>query len=90
MAKYVMNAAGVVNSVSEEHFENYLTEYVDGRPYLKHGFTELTEAEAKTRHPQLFGAPDPEVLKHQTVEELAQAAQRKRLEGEILGTGAAE
>ncbi|WP_369045148.1 hypothetical protein [Sinomonas sp. P10A9] len=90
MAKYVLNPHGVVHSLTEADYDNYLTEWVDGRPYLKHGYTELTEAEAKTRHPQLFGAPDPAVLKHQTVEELARAAQRQRLESEILGNGTAE
>lgn len=62
MAKYVRNPAGAVHSVTDEQYEAMLEG--DGETserYLPHGYTELSDADAKKAHPQLFGAKDPQV-----------------------------
>lgn len=87
MTKYVRNEEGGVHSVSEEHFENVLHETTAaGRSYLLPGWEEISEAEARESHPQLFGVPDPQITF--TDDELAREASRQRMLGELHGTSA--
>lgn len=82
MTKYIRNEEGGVTSVTDEHFENVLQETSEsGRRYLRHGWSEITEEEARKAHPQLFGAPDPQVT--YTPQELALALQQKRMLDEL-------
>ena len=82
MTKYIRNEDGGVASVTDEHFENVLHETSEGgRRYLKHGFSEISETEARKAHPQLFGAPDPQIS--YTQKELAEAVQRKQMLDEL-------
>jgi hypothetical protein len=62
--KYLKNPLGAVHSVTEEHFAALLEKGDDNIDYLPHGWTELKEAEARKANPQLFGTPDPRVLKN--------------------------
>jgi hypothetical protein len=72
---YVRNEEGAVHSVTREHYEKYLVQRTNaGRTFPLPGWTEITEAEAKKNHPQLFGKPDPTIV--YTDEELIRAAQR--------------
>ena len=84
MTKYIQNEEGGVQSVSDEHFENVLHEDSEGgRRYLKHGFRELTEAEARDRLPQLFGKADPQVVYRP--DELKAQLEKQRSEAEFYG-----
>lgn len=68
--KYIRNEAGGVHSVDEDFLEhNIKVDSQDrtgsaavGTTYLPHGWTEITEDEAKAAHPQLFGARDPQIV----------------------------
>lgn len=75
--RYIESETGGVHSVTEEHFNKYLMTEPNnnGKSYLLPGFQEITEAQAKKKHPQLFGEPDPQIV--YTDEELVRAAQRK-------------
>jgi hypothetical protein len=84
MTRYIKNELGGVHTVDDEHVERFLTAYSDnGRPYLKHGITEITEEEARELHPQLFGAPDEQVT--YTDNELNAQIQRKRMLDDLFG-----
>lgn len=91
--KYVRNLEGGIHSVDEELLENKILEDAAGNTgarargpkYLPHGWSELTEDEARASHPQLFGAPDPQI--HKNVEELQKELTHKRLMDELYGTG---
>ncbi len=86
MTKYIRNADGGVHSVTDDHFdEHMLVTTQNGSRYLKPGIAEITEAEARAAHPQLFGQPDPEVLKAMTPAELVELSQKRRLEAELNG-----
>jgi hypothetical protein len=89
MTKYVRNEEGGIHSVTDEHFENVLQELSEGgRPYLKQGWTEVTEQEARNAHPHLFGKADPRVT--YTPAELTAAVDRKRMLDELYDVGALE
>lgn len=63
MTTYVRNAFGVVHSVTDEDYEKYLTQRGDnGELYPLPGWSVIKEAEARKASPQLFGAPDPNVV----------------------------
>lgn len=86
MTKYVRNEEGGVHSVTDEHFEKVLhTTTKAGNTFLLPGWTEITEAEAKKAHPQLFGVPDPNV--YLSDEEAARAATREKALRELRGEG---
>ncbi|GAB6859103.1 hypothetical protein [Microbacterium xylanilyticum] len=74
MTIYIENELGAVHSVTEEHYEKFLTARgVDGGVFPLPGITVITEEQAREKHPHLFGAWDPQVTF--TPEELI--AQRK-------------
>lgn len=82
MTKYIRNEEGGIQSVTDEHLEKYLKQRTAaGNSYLLPGYAEITEKEAKTAHPQLFGQPDPQIT--YTDDELVRAANRKKLLAEI-------
>lgn len=84
MTKYIKNERGAVHSVDDEHFDIYLTTRTnDGGRFVIPGVTEITEDEARTLNPQLFGAPDPQVSF--TDDELSTQIQRRRLLDELFG-----
>jgi hypothetical protein len=68
--KYIRNEAGGIHSVDEDFLEENIKEDSAGRTgkaakgtkYLPHGWSEVTEEEAKAAHPQLFGAHDPQIV----------------------------
>jgi hypothetical protein len=63
MTVYIRNAYGVVHSVSDEHYEKYLTQRSDnGKLYPLPGWAVIEEDEAREADPRLFGAPDPNVV----------------------------
>lgn len=65
MTVYIKHAGnGAVHSVTEEHYNTYLTEpsKIDGQRYPLPGITVIDEKEAEELHPQLFGAWDPQVV----------------------------
>ena len=79
MTRYIRNEEGGVHSVTEEHFQERLHETTPaGNRYMLPGWSEISEAQAKKAHPQLFGAPDPGVV--YTSKELKEV--RDRLEWE--------
>lgn len=85
MAVYVRNAYGVVHSVTEADYEKYLTQRSDnGQLYPLPGWAVIDEDEARAAHPQLFGAPDPNVVPNLTEIKLEREriALRKELEAE--------
>lgn len=60
--KYVQNAAGGVQAVSDTHASRYLTIVDDaGNEQPKPGYRFLNEKQARTANPQLFGEADPQV-----------------------------
>jgi hypothetical protein len=62
MAKYIKNPGGQVHSITDEHYESLLEGDGDTEQrYLPHGYSDVTEAQARKAHPQLFGEPDPAV-----------------------------
>lgn len=76
MTKYISFEGGDVQSVTDEHYELYLTAHSSsGKSYPKLGFAEHTEAEARELNPRLFGAPDERIV--YTDDELIRAAQRQ-------------
>lgn len=88
MSKYVRNEEGAVHSVTDEHFEDVLHETTDsGRRYLLHGWTEISEAEARASHPQLFGKPDPTIT--YTSKELKEVRDRQAWDRELAEEEAA-
>lgn len=80
---YVRNENGDVHSVDGEHFELYAKVTVRDRRYLRPGWEELTEAEAREANPQLFGARDKSIVR--TAKELKEIKERRELEREIAG-----
>lgn len=60
---YVENENGGVHSVTTDHLQTYLQTEPSpaGKRYLLPGWSELTEKQARAKHPQLFGAPDPSI-----------------------------
>lgn len=81
---YVKNDNGNVHSVDGEHFDLYChAEGRGGRRFLKPGWSEITEAEARAEHPQLFGARDRKIIR--TAKELKEIKERRELEREIAG-----
>ena len=85
MTKYIVNEEGGVQSVTDEHFEDVLHEPSEdsGRRYLKHGWKEISESEARALHPQLFGKADPQIT--YSAKELNDQLQRQRNEAEVFG-----
>ena len=86
---YFKNRAGGVHSCTREHWNQYLTEWIEGVRYPKIGFTEISEDEAREEHPQLFGARDPEVDRHMTAEEQTRALDRAKNESRLIELSAA-
>jgi hypothetical protein len=80
---YVVNENGDVHSVDHDHFELYCHTEVRGRRYLKAGWREIDEAEARAANPQLFGARDRSIVR--TAKELKEIKERRALEAELLG-----
>jgi DNA primase large subunit len=80
---YVRNENGDVHSVDHDHFELYCHTTTRGRRYLKAGWAELTEAEARVANPQLFGSRDRSIVR--TAKELKEIKERRELEAELLG-----
>ncbi|WEV41634.1 hypothetical protein OZX57_06490 [Bifidobacterium sp. ESL0682] len=61
--KYIKNAEGGVQAVSDEHYDKYLTVRDDaGNIQLKPGYEELKEKDARKSNPQLFGEVDPHIV----------------------------
>ncbi len=82
MTRYVRNEEGVIQSVTDEHFEQRLhTRTNAGRSFLLPGWAEVDEKTAQKEHPQLFGKPDPQVTF--TDDELIRAIQRKKMLAEL-------
>jgi hypothetical protein len=79
---YVKNEEGAVQSVTQEHFDKYLTTTTNaGRTFILPGWEIIKEAEAKKAHPQLFGEPDPDV--YLSDDELVKALARKKALAEL-------
>lgn len=81
MTVYIKHAgSGAVHSVTEEHYNTYLTEpsKIDGARYPLPGITVLDESQAEQENPQLFGAWDPQVV-FTPAELVAQATYQKQL-----------
>ncbi|MET4702773.1 hypothetical protein [Frigoribacterium sp. UYMn621] len=86
MTKYVKNEEGGIHSVTDEHFETVLHETTAaGRSFLLPGWSEISEADAREGHPQLFGKEDLQVS--YTTDELHRALERKRMLDELYGPG---
>lgn len=82
MTKFIRNEEGGIHSVTDEHYDKYLTERTAaGNVFMLPGYTVVTEKEAKAAHPQLFGAADPQI--RFTDDELVRVAQRKKLLAEL-------
>lgn len=82
---YIRNEEGAVTSVTHDHFLNRLhTRTAAGNTYLRPGYKEVTEKEARAANPQLFGALDPRIVL--TDDELSRALQRKKNLAELYGT----
>jgi hypothetical protein len=63
MTKYIKNAAGGVQAVTDEHYAKYLTVKDEaGNEQPKPGYTLLTEKQAHKENPQLFGETDPNII----------------------------
>ncbi|MDF7641730.1 hypothetical protein PT279_09055 [Bifidobacterium sp. ESL0784] len=61
--KYIKNAEGGVQAVSDEHYKKYLTVKDDANNIqLKPGYEELKEKDARKANPQLFGETDPSIV----------------------------
>ncbi|MCU1598537.1 MAG: hypothetical protein JWQ47_2276 [Glaciihabitans sp.] len=89
MTRYVKNEEGGIHSVTDEHFENVLHETTAaGNTFILPGWSEISEAEARKAHPQLFGRPDPSVT--YTVDELHQQVERKQMLDELYAPDSAE
>lgn len=79
MTVYIENEKGGVHSVTDDHYNRYLTTRgVDGGVFPLPGIKVLTEAEAKKKNPQIFGAADPAVT-FTPAELVAQLAYQKQL-----------
>lgn len=79
MTVYIENEKGGVHSVTDEHYNTYLTTTTnDGGTFPIPGITVLTEKEARARNPQLFGHPDPAIT-FTPAELVAQATYQKQL-----------
>jgi hypothetical protein len=88
VTKYIRNEKGGVQSVTDEHYEKYLTTRTnDGGVFPLPGIAVLTEKEAKTANPQLFGVGDPQVTF--TDDELARQLTRKKQLRELYEEDAA-
>ncbi|MEA5453584.1 hypothetical protein SPF06_02505 [Sinomonas sp. JGH33] len=75
---YVQWDGGDVQSVDHDHFVEVLCETVAGKLYLRHGFTEVDESEARELHPALFGTPDKRVEAARTPAELVAEFERRQ------------
>jgi hypothetical protein len=88
VTKYIRNEKGGVQSVTDEHYDKYLTTRTnDGGVFPLPGVTVLTEKEAKAANPQLFGVGDPQVVF--TDDELARQLTRKKQLRELYEEDAA-
>lgn len=88
MTVYLRNEKGGIQSVTDEHYAKHLTVGTnDGGTFPIPGITVITEKEARAAHPQLFGAPDPQIVF--TDDELARALERKRRLKELFAQDAA-
>ena len=61
MARYIKNPAGAVHSVADD--------YTFPEDWAEDSWSEIDEAEARTLAPTLFGADDPDVLRHRLSDE---------------------
>lgn len=79
MSVYIENEKGGVQSVTQEHYDTYLTTRgVDGGVFPLPGIKVLTEKQAREKHPQLFGHADPQIT-FTPAEMVAQHAYQKQL-----------
>jgi hypothetical protein len=63
MTKYIKNAAGGVQAVTDEHYKQYLTVRDEaGNDQPKPGYSLLNEKTARKENPQLFGETDPNIV----------------------------
>lgn len=63
MTKYIKNAAGGVQAVTDEHYSQYLTVKDEaGNEQPKPGYSLLTAKNARKENPQLFGETDPNII----------------------------
>ncbi len=82
MVKYIRNEHGSIHSVEDDHYDEYLTTTTpSGNVFLKPGFTEVTEDDARSENPQLFGEHDPAIV--YTAGEMAERRQREQLIAEF-------
>lgn len=89
MTKYIKNEEGGIHSVTDEHYDKYLTTVTAaGNTFMLPGYEVVTEKQAKAANPQLFGAADPQITF--TDDELVRAAQRKKLLAELFADQPAE
>ncbi len=88
MTVYIKNEKGGVQSVTDEHYNKYLTTRTnDGGVFPLPGIQVLDEAAAREGNPQLFGVIDPQVSF--TDEELARQLTRKKQLRELYEEDAA-
>lgn len=88
MTVYIRNEKGGVQSVTDEHYAKHLTVRTnEGGVYPLPGVTVITEDDARTAHPQLFGEADPQVVF--TDDELARVLTRKKQLRELYAEDAA-
>lgn len=86
--KYVKNELGAIHEVTPEHFDGLHTVTPNGTKVLPAGWSEATEAQARKAHPQLFGAPDPNVrLNARELKDKHALAQAEREAAEYEATG---
>lgn len=89
MTKYIRNENGGIHSIDDETlgdadgltpFQRLQVES-NGRRYLPFGWSEVDEKTARKEHPQLFGAPDPNM--RMTAAEMQDARERMKWEAEF-------
>lgn len=87
--RYVQSEYGGVHSVTQAHYDTYLTVTTQaGGTYLLPGWRDLTEAQARKAHPQLFGAADPAIRR--SGREVADELATKKALAELLADESAE
>lgn len=88
---YVRNEIGAIHSVDEDHFNDVLHETTrNGTRYLKTGWAEISEDEARAGNPQLFGHPDPDIVRGMTSAEIKEARERRAFEQQLAAELAAD
>lgn len=84
-AIYLRNEEGGIQSVTQEHYDKYLTQTTNaGNSFILPGWEVIKEADAKKANPQLFGEADPNV--YLSDDELVKALARKKALAELNAT----